>query len=96
MPHRGDHISFLLELMSHCHYAEDLDAASHFVFHPRLNGASSTCILCGNATDDDDDNAAKGVWPQDDHGHSSTCAYAMRRRALEPRRGELQRHIDRA
>ncbi len=90
----------VLELMvEHCSYAEDLDAVQHFVFHPRMNGCSNVCLMCGHGTsefwheDDAEDDAKSVPWEVDDRGHASFCSYAQARRKLEPKRGELAAHI---
>lgn len=61
----GDDV--LVDLLSKCSYREDIEAAMHFVFHPRLNGASNSCLLCQRGVDIDDHLL--------EHGHAEDCPY---------------------
>jgi len=54
----------LIQALAQCSYEEDVEALSHFVFHPRYNGASSQCLIChGNSPE------------ANDEGHSDDCEY---------------------
>ena len=56
---------FLRQLLNHCNYDEDLEAARHFVFHPRRNGSSNVCLICDRGADGN----------LGEYGHSGTCAW---------------------
>jgi hypothetical protein len=38
-----------------CGYREDVEAMLYWAVHPRLNGCSSVCLLCGQSPSDDMD-----------------------------------------
>lgn len=82
---RGEDYIRDLEAMldHHCSYPEDVSSLAHFVFHPRMNGCSNVCLVCGQGADVDSTD-----------GHATNCAY---RRALErtaSEAGKLQAHIE--
>lgn len=62
-------------------YIEEVQHLRFFVFHPRLNGCSNVCLLCG-----------RGVF--EDDGHADDCPYKL---ALERTSKDepLQAYIDR-
>lgn len=58
---------WIVTALDDCAYPEDVQALKHFVFHPRHNGASNTCLVCGYAVATED--------PYWSDGHASNCAY---------------------
>jgi hypothetical protein len=56
--------SWLETALDWCGYIEDVRALEHFVFHPRLNGASNVCLLCWRSC-------------FDDNGHLDACPYSV-------------------
>lgn len=63
---------WLTKALESCAYIEDVRALHHFVFHPRYNGASNTCLLCGNPADIDPEEDPEGDWAR---GHTADCLW---------------------
>ncbi len=79
-----DWFQALEEMLDHCSYPEDVEALSHFAFHPRMNHCSNVCTLCHYGICDFDS--------PDDHGPD--CAYARALVRTAECVGELQAYID--
>lgn len=65
--------TWLSEALADCMYIEDVMALRHFIYHPRMNGASNVCLVCGVGTD-----------LNTDDGHLDTCAYVKALKRVEP------------
>lgn len=88
---KGGPFWWLTFAIEDCCYSEDLDALDHFVFHPRLNGASVTCLLCFQAIPPAPDDANVDPYV---YGHDESCLYALKYKELNPRRGELDAWVE--
>lgn len=62
-------LGWLKQALNECLYIEDVRALKHFVFHPRLNGQSNTCLICDQAVD-----MRTELW---DEWHAEDCAYVV-------------------
>lgn len=85
--HAIDSDELLVAMLDRATYYEDVLALKHFVFHPRLNGCSNMCNVCGYgacALDDADD--------LEIDGHADDCAYVRAAQRVGPK-GPLEAWI---